>query len=82
MWSDVIVLFERLIDDGLFLPCCCKPFRVEYFTTQCSVEAFIVTVRPKVAPLERFLDVLARRAARLDINRLDTDFGQQVFEGI
>ena len=54
MWPDVIVLFEPLINDGLGLSCCCEPFGVENFTTQCSVKALIVSVRPKIAPLERF----------------------------
>ena len=55
MWPDVIVLFEPLINDGLGLSCCCEPFGVKDFATQRSVKALIVSVRPKIAPLERFL---------------------------
>jgi hypothetical protein len=47
MRPDVVVLFEPLIDDGLCLSCCCEPFGVENFTTQCSVEAFIVSILPR-----------------------------------
>jgi hypothetical protein len=50
MGPDVVVLFESLIDDALGLSCCYKPFGVEDFTTQGSVEALIVSVQPEIAP--------------------------------
>ena len=67
MRPDVVVLFEPLIDDGLRLSGCCEPFGVENFATQRSVKALIVSVLP--------------RGARIDINRLDPNFDEPIFEG-
>lgn len=68
MWPDVVVLSEPLIDDGLRLSGCREPFGVEHFATKRSVEALIVSVLPW--------------RARIDVNRLDADFGEPVFEGL
>ena len=67
MRADVIVLFEPLIDDGLRLSGCCKPFGVEDFTTKRSVEALIVSVLPG--------------RAWIDVDWLNADFGEPIFEG-
>ena len=58
MRPDVIVLFEPLIDHGLRLSGCAKPFGVQNFAAESAVKTLIVSVRPKIAPLERFLDGL------------------------
>ena len=58
MWPDLIVLFDPLIDDGLGLTGCAKPFGVQNFSAESAVEALVISVRPKIAPLERFLDGL------------------------
>ena len=68
MRPDVVVLFEPLVDHGLGLSCCCKPFCVEDFATQCSVKALIVSVLPW--------------ATRIDIDRLDAYFSEPVLEGL
>ena len=67
MRADVIVLFEPLIDDALCLSGCCKPFGVEDFATQRSVKSLIVSILPG--------------GPGVDVNRLDPDFGQPIFEG-
>ena len=67
MRPDMVVLFKPLIDDSLGLSGCCKPFSVEHFTTQRSVEAFVIAVLPG--------------RAWIDVDRLDPDFGEPVFEG-
>jgi hypothetical protein len=46
MRPDLIVLFEPLIDDGLCLAGCAKPFGIENFSAKRAVEAFIVSVLP------------------------------------
>ena len=68
MRPDVVVLSEPLIDDALCLSGCCKPFGVEDFATQRSVKSLIVSILP--------------RRARVDVNRLDPDFGEPIFEGV
>ena len=82
MRPDMVVLFEPLIDDGLGLSGCCEPFCVEDFATQCSVKALIVSVRPKIAPLERFLYGLTPGATRINIDRLDAYFSEPVLKGL
>lgn len=62
MRPDLIVLFEPLIDHGLSLSGCAKPFGIENFSAKRAVEALVISVRPKIAPLERFLDDLTPRA--------------------
>jgi hypothetical protein len=47
MWTDVIVLFEPLVDDDLSLLRRREPLGVEYLMTQGSVEAFVVSVLPR-----------------------------------
>ena len=58
MRPDLIVLFEPLIDHGLSLSGCAKPFGIENFSTKRAVEALIVSVRPKIASQEPFHDGL------------------------
>jgi hypothetical protein len=61
MRPDFVILFEPLIDDGLSLTCCAKPFSVENFSAKRSIEAFVISVRPKIAPLELFFHGLTPR---------------------
>ena len=67
MRPDVVVLFEPLIDDGLGLSCCCEPFSVKHFTTQRSVEAFVVAILPG--------------RAGIDVDGLDTDLDEPFLKG-
>ena len=68
MGPDVVILFEPLINDCLGLSGCCEPFGVEDFASQSFVEAFIVSVLPG--------------RAWIDVDRLDPDFDEPVFEGL
>jgi len=61
MWPDMVILFDPLIDDSLGLAGGAKPFGVENLCAKGSVEALVVAVRPKIAPLERFIDGLTPR---------------------
>ena len=68
MRPDLIVLFEPLIDHGLSLSGCAKPFGIENFSAKRAVEPLIIPSlpwRPGVDP-----------------DGLDADFGQPVFEGL
>jgi hypothetical protein len=47
MGTDMIVLFEPLIDDGLGLVGCAKPFGVEHLSRKGSVEALVAAVLPR-----------------------------------
>ena len=67
MRPDLIVLFEPLIDDGLSLAGCPKPFGVENFSAKRSVEALVITVLPW--------------RPRIDADRFDAHLGQPFFEG-
>ena len=67
MWPNVVILFEPLIDDRLGLSGCWEPLSVENFTTQGSVKALIITILPG--------------RARIDVDWLDADFDEPVFEG-
>jgi hypothetical protein len=58
MRPDLVILFEPLIDHGLSLSGCAEPFGVDKLSAERAVEAFVISVRPKIAPLERFLDGL------------------------
>ena len=49
MWPDSIVLFQPDIDDDLSLFNCREPFGVEDFSSERSIEPFIVTVLPRTA---------------------------------
>ena len=46
MRSDVVVLSEPLVDDGLGPAGGAEPFGIETFPAQRSVEAFIVSILP------------------------------------
>ena len=61
MRPDFVILFEPLIDDGLSVAGCTKPFGIENFSAERSVEAFVISVRPKIAPLELFFHGLTPR---------------------
>ena len=67
MWPDLIVLFDPLIDDGLGLTGCAKPFGVENFSAESAVEALVISVLPG--------------RPRIDADRFDAYLGQPVFEG-
>ena len=47
MWPDLVVLSEPDIDDDLSLFGGVKPFGVKDFATECSVEAFVVSIFPR-----------------------------------
>ena len=68
MLPDMVVLFEPLIDHGLRLSGCCETLFVADFTTQCSIKALIVSVLPG--------------RAWIDVDRLDPNFDESVFEGL
>ena len=74
----MIVLFKPLIDHGLSLSGCAKPFGIENFSTKRTVEAFVISVRPKIAPLERFLNGLTPGTARHDVGGLRSDGGKPI----
>lgn len=38
---------ELLVDDGLGLTWCAKPFGIERLSAECAVEAFVITVLPR-----------------------------------
>jgi hypothetical protein len=61
MRPDFVILFEPSIDDGLRLAGCAKPLGVKNFSAKRSVEAFVISVRPKIAPLELFFHGLTPR---------------------
>jgi len=67
MRPDMVVLFEPLIDDGLGLSGCAKPFGIENFSAKRAVEALIVSVLPG--------------RPGIDADRFDAYLGQPVFEG-
>ena len=46
MGTDLVVLSEPDIDDDLGLSGCMKPLGIQYFATQCAIEACIVSVLP------------------------------------
>lgn len=64
MRPDLIVLLEPLVDDGLSLTCCAKPFSVQKFPAESAVEALIVSVLPG--------------RPRIDADRFDAYLGQPV----
>ena len=57
---------EPDIDGDLSLFGCVTPFGVEYFATECSVEALIITVLP--------------RWSWVDLHRLDADASEPVLQ--
>ena len=59
MRSDIVVLFEPFVDDGLRLFQGRKPLGIQHLSSEHSVEALVITVLP--------------RAARIDLDRFDTD---------
>ncbi len=61
MRPDLIVLFEPLVDHGLSLAGCAEPFGVDKLSAERAVEAFVISVRPKIAPLELFFHGLTPR---------------------
>jgi hypothetical protein len=67
MRPDLVILFEPLIDHGLSLAGCAKPFGVESFSAEGAVEALIIPIFPG-----RY---------RIDADRSDGRFGQPFFEG-
>ena len=67
MRPDLIVLFEPLIDHGLSLSGCAKPFGIENFSAKRAVEALVISVLPG--------------GPRIDADRFDAYLGQPVFEG-
>ena len=46
MRSDMVVLAEPLVDDGLGLRCRGEPFGVQYFPVQGAIEAFVIAILP------------------------------------
>ena len=54
MWPDSIVLFQPDIDDDLSLFNCREPFGVEDFSSERSIEPFIVTVLPRTAGIDLY----------------------------
>jgi hypothetical protein len=44
MTTDLVILFEPLVDDGLGLASGCKPFCVENFSAKRSVEVLVISV--------------------------------------
>ena len=47
MWTEVVVLFEPLVDDDLCLLSRREPFFIEHLAAKGSVEAFVVSVLPR-----------------------------------
>ena len=47
MWTEVIVLFEPLVDDDLCLLSRREPFCIKHLAAKGSVEAFAVSVLPR-----------------------------------
>ena len=66
MRAHMIVLLEPLIDDGSGLLDARKPFRIEDFSAQRSVEALVISILP--------------RGAGVDVYWLNTDFGQPLLQ--
>ena len=58
MWSDVVVLFEPFVDDGLRLLEGREPLGIEDLASERSVKSFVVSVLPG--------------ASWIDLNGLDT----------
>jgi len=66
MRPDMIVLLKPRVDDDPSLVDRCKPFGIQYFSAQCSIEPFIVPVFP--------------RRAGIDLDWFDTDLCQPVLQ--
>ena len=49
MRSDLVVLPEPGVDCDLSLVGGVEPFSIEYFSSKCSVEAFVISVLPWAA---------------------------------
>ena len=81
MRPDLVILFEPLIDDGLRLAGCAKPFGVQNFEAKFSFEALLIPVRPQIAPLERFLHGLTPRRSWIDADRFDTTLISKSLKG-
>jgi len=47
MWTEVIVVFEPVIDNDLCLLGRREPFCIEHLAAKVSVEAFVVSVLPR-----------------------------------
>ena len=47
MWTEVIVVFEPLVDDDLCRLSRREPFCIEHLAAKGSVEAFVVSVLPR-----------------------------------
>ena len=47
MWTEVIVVFEPVVDDDLCLPGRREPLCIEHLAAKGSVEAFVVSVLPR-----------------------------------
>ena len=47
MWTEVIVLFEALVDDDLCQLSRCEPFCIEHLAAKGSVEPLVVSVLPR-----------------------------------
>ena len=47
MWTEVIVVFEPVIDDDLCLFGRREPFCIEHLAAKGAVEAFVVSVLPR-----------------------------------
>ena len=52
MWPDMIVLFQPGIDNDLRLSDCREPLGIQDFSSENTIEAFVVAVLPRTAGMD------------------------------